>query len=90
MPPSEDFLIFRCFSVRKGQMSSGFLRDRTLFHQLGACEYECFRLAGALTADANDRAILLETLAAGKYPQASRFCLCLVILSTRLLDKHYS
>ena len=60
-------------------MSSGFLRDRTLIHQLGACEYECFHLAGALTADANDRAVLLETLAAGKYPQASRFCLRLVI-----------
>ena len=47
-------------------MSSGFLRDRTLFHQLGACEYECFHLAGALAADANDKAILLEILAAGK------------------------
>ena len=54
-------------------MSSGFLRDRTLFHQLGACEYECFRLAGALAADANDRAVLLEILAAGKYLRASRF-----------------
>ena len=48
-------------------MSSGFLRDRTLFHQLGACEYECFRLDGALATDANDRAVLLEILAAGKY-----------------------
>ena len=71
-------------------MSSGFLRDRTLFHQLGACEYECFRLAGALAADANDRAVLLEIFAAGKYLWSSRFCFCLVILGTRLLDKHYS
>ena len=71
-------------------MSSGFLRDRMLFHQLGACEYECFRLAGALAADANDKAVLLEILAAGKYLQASRFCFCLVILGTRLLDKHFS
>ena len=71
-------------------MSSGFLRDRTLFHQLGACEYECFHLAGALAADANDRAVLLEILAAGKYLQASRFCFRQVILSTRLLDKHHS
>ena len=85
MPPSEDFLIFPCFSVRKGQMSSRFLRDRTLFHQLGTCEY-----MWALTADANDRAVLLEILAAGKYLQASRFCFRLVILSARLLDKHYS
>ena len=54
-------------------MSSGFFRDRMLFHQLGACEYECFRLAGALAADANDRAILLKILAAGKYLWASRF-----------------
>ena len=54
-------------------MSSGFLRDRMLFHQLGACEYECFHLAGALTADANDRAVLLEIPAAGKYLWASRF-----------------
>ena len=44
-----------------------------LFHQLGTCEYECFHLAGALAADANDRAILLEILAAGKYLRASRF-----------------
>ena len=90
MPPSGDFLIFPHFSVRKGQMSSGFLRDRMLFHQLGACEYKCFRLAGALIADANDRAILLEILAAGKYFRVSRFCFRLVILSARLLDKHYS
>ena len=89
MPPSGDFL-FSHFLVRKGQMSSGFLRDQTLFHQLGACEYECFCLAGALAADANDRAVLLKIFAAGKYLWSSRLCFCLVILSTRLLDKHYS
>ena len=71
-------------------MSSGFLRDQTLFHQLGACEYECFRLAGALAADANDRAVLLKIFAAGKYLWSSRFCFHLVILGARLLDKHYS
>ena len=71
-------------------MSSGFLRDRTLFHQLGACEYECFCLAGALAADANDKAVLLETLAAGKYLRTSHFHFRLVILGTRLLDKHFS
>ena len=71
-------------------MSSGFLRDRTLFHQLGACEYECFCLAGALAADTNDKAVLLEILAAGKYLRASRFRFCLVILGARLLDKHFS
>ena len=90
MPPSGDFLIFPHFSVRKGQMSSGFLQDRTLFHQLGTCEYECFRLAGALAADTNDRAVLLETFAAGKYLQSSRLHFHLVILGARLLDKHYS
>ena len=71
-------------------MSSGFLRDRTLFHQLGTCEYECFCLAGALTADANDKAILLKILAAGKYLRASWFPFRLVILGARLLDKHFS
>ena len=71
-------------------MSSGFLRDRMLFHQLGTCEYECFHLAGALAADANDKAVLLEILAAGKYLRASRFCFHLVILGARLLDKHFS
>ena len=81
--------IFPHFSVQKGQMSSGFLRDRTLFHQLGTCEYECFCLAGALATDANDRAVL-EILAAGKYLRASRFHFCLVVLSARLLDKHHS
>ena len=90
MPPSGDFLIFPHFLVHKGQMSSGFLRDRMLFHQLGACEYECFRLAGALAADANDRAILLEIFAAGRYLRSSCFRFRLVILGARLLDKHYS
>ena len=72
-------------------MSSGFLRDRTLFHQLGACEYECFRLAGALAADGNDRAVLLETFAAGKYLQcSSRWHFRLVTLGASLLDKHHS
>ena len=71
-------------------MSSGFLRDRMLFHWLGACEYKCFHLAGALAADANDRAVLLKILAAGKYLWSSRFCFHLVILGARLLDKHYS
>ena len=90
MPPSEDFLYFPRFSVQKGQMSSGFLRDKTLFHQLGTCEYECFHLAGALAADVNDKAVLLETLAAGKYLWTSCFRFRLVIPGTRLLDKHFS
>ena len=71
-------------------MSSGFLRDRTLFHQLGACEYECFHLAGALTADTNNKAVLLKILAAGKYLRASCFHFHLVILNARLLDKHFN
>ena len=71
-------------------MSSRFLRDRMLFHQLGTCEYECFHLAGALTADANDKAILLEILAAGKYLWTSCFRFRLVVLSARLLDKHFN
>ena len=61
-----------------------------LFHQLGECEYECFCLAGALTADANDRAALLEIFAAGKYPRTSRFCFHLVVLGARLLHKHHN
>ena len=71
-------------------MSFGFLRDRTLFHQLGACEYECFCLAGAFVADANDKAVLLETFAAGKYLWTSHFRFRLVIPGARLLDKHFS
>ena len=90
MPLVRISFIFPCFSAQKGQMSSGFLRDRTFFHQLGACEYKCFCLAGALAADANNKAILLKTLAAGKYLQTSRFRFRLVILGTRLLDKHFS
>ena len=61
-----------------------------LFHQLDTCEYECFCLAGALATDANDRAVLLEILAAGKYLWASRFHFHLIVLSARLLDKHHS
>ena len=61
-----------------------------LFYQLGACEYECFCLAGALAADANDRAVLVKIFAASKYLRSSCFCFRLVILGTRLLDKHYS
>ena len=84
MLPSGDFLFFCALLVQKGQMSFGFLRDRMCFHQLGTCEYKCFRLAGALVADANDKAVLLETLAAGKYLRSSRFCYRLVIPGTRL------
>ena len=61
-----------------------------LFHQLGTSEYECFCLAGALAADANDRAVLFKIFAAGKYLRSSRFHFHLVILGARLLDKHYS
>ena len=59
-------------------MSSGFLRDRTLFHQLGKCEYECFRLAGAFAADEDIKAALLETFAAGKYLHVVAFVSVLV------------
>ena len=90
MPLEGISFIFLRFLVQKGQMSFGFLRDRTLFHQLGICEYECFHLAGALTADANDKAILLETLAASKYLWTSRFRFRLVIPGARLLDKPFS
>ena len=71
-------------------MSSGFLRDRMHFHQLGACEYECFHLAGALATDTNDKAVLLKILVAGKYLWASRFRFRLVILGARLLGKRFS
>ena len=71
-------------------MSSGFLRDQTLFHQLGELEYECFRLAGALTADEDIKVALLETFAASKYPRVSRFRFRLVVSGARLLYKHNS
>ena len=67
VPPSGDFCHFPTFLVRKGQMYSNLPRDQTRFHQLGACEHECFRLAGILIADGDSRQELLETLAAGKY-----------------------
>ena len=49
-------------------MYSNLPQDRTRFHQLGACEHECFRLAGILIAEGDLKQELLETLAAGKYP----------------------
>ena len=49
-------------------MYSNLPRDRTRFHQLGACERECFCLAGILIAEGDSRQELLEILAAGKYP----------------------
>ena len=48
-------------------MYSSLPRDRTRFHQLGACERECFRLASILISEGDLRQELLETLAAGKY-----------------------
>ena len=38
------------------------------FHQLGACERECFHLAGILIAEGDLKQELLGTLAADKYP----------------------
>ena len=61
------FLIFPCFSVQKGQMYSNLPRDRMRFHQLGACEHECFRLAGIVISEGDLRQEFIETLAAGKY-----------------------
>ena len=61
-----------------------------LFHQLGECEYECFRLAGALATDVDVRVALLETFAASKYPHVSRFRFRLVVLGARRLRKHHS
>ena len=49
-------------------MYSNLPRDRTRFHQLGACERECFCLAGILIAEGNLKQELVEILAAGKYP----------------------
>ena len=48
-------------------MYSNLPRDRTRFHQLGACERECFRLAGILVASGDTRQELIETLVAGEY-----------------------
>ena len=48
-------------------MSSNLPRDRTCFHQLGACERECFHLAGIVITEGDLRQELIETLAAGKY-----------------------
>ena len=52
-------------------MSSSSSRDRTRFHQLGTCEYECFRLAGIAITEGTLRQELIETLAPGKYPLLS-------------------
>ena len=48
-------------------MYSNLPQDRMHFHQLGACECECFCLAGILIAEDDSRQELLEILAAGKY-----------------------
>ena len=68
MPPSGDFSHFPVLLVQKGHMYSNLPRDRTRFHQLGACKRECFRLAGILIAEGDLKQELLGTLAAGKYP----------------------
>ena len=65
--PSGDFSHFPMLTVQKGQMYSNLPRDRTRFHQLGACKCECFRLAGILIAEGDLRQELLETLATSKY-----------------------
>ena len=49
-------------------MYSNLPRDRMCFHQLGACEHECFCLAGILIAEGDLKQELLEILAAGKFP----------------------
>ena len=67
MTPSGDFFHFPALTVQKGQMYSNLPRDRTHFYQLGACERECFRLAGILITEGDLRQELLETLATGKY-----------------------
>ena len=67
MTPSGDFFHFPALAVWKGQMYSNLPRDRTRFHRLGACERECFCLAGILITEGDLRQELLETLAAGKY-----------------------
>ena len=58
---------FPALLVRKGQMYSNLPRDRTRFHLLGACERECFCLAGILAASGDTRQELIEILAAGEY-----------------------
>ena len=65
--PSGDFFHFPTLTVWKDQMYSNLPRDRTHFHWLGACERECFHLAGILITEGDLRQELLETLAAGKY-----------------------
>ena len=65
--PSGDFFHFPMLTVWKGQMYSNLPRDRTRFHWLGACERECFCLAGILITEGDLRQELLETLATGKY-----------------------
>ena len=65
--PSGDFFHFPTLTVQKGQMYSNLPRDRTCFHRLGACERECFHLAGILITEGDLRQELLETLAASKY-----------------------
>ena len=58
---------FPTLLVRKGQMYSNLPRDRTHFHLLGACEHECFHLAGILVASGDTRQELIETLATDEY-----------------------
>ena len=59
---------FPTLLVQKGQMYSNLPRDRTCFHQLGACECECFCLAGIGITEGDTRQELIEILAASEYP----------------------
>ena len=74
-------------------MYSNLPRDRTHFHQLGACECECFHLAGILIAEDDLKQELLGTLATGKYPilfSLDRVAFQVLVIQALALGTQYS
>ena len=63
------------------------------FHQLGACERECFCLAGILIAEGDLKQELLVILAAGKYPilfRLDRIAFQVPVIQVPALSTQYS
>ena len=71
LPPSEDFFIFPCFSVQKGQFCSRLQRERMCI--LAQFWVECIRLTWLVSSGESTRHVLVDELAASKSPYISTF-----------------
>ena len=71
LPPSGDFFYFpTLLSIERSDVFQSPSRLHA-FPPAGACERECFRLAGIIIAEGDSRQELIETLATGEYSGAS-------------------